>query len=133
MRISDWSSDVCSSDLLSAKHIIIATGSSPVNLKIAPFDDKRIVDSWGALDFTEVPKTLGIIGAGVIGVELGSVWSRLGAKTVILEALPNFLPMVDQPITKEALSPFTKQGQTGRRPWRERMCKYGEHSVVPES
>src|SRR3546814_6850909 len=79
MRISDWSSDVCSSDL-------------------------------GALDFTEVPKTLGIIGAGVIGVELGSVWSRLGAKTVILEALPNFLPMVDQQIAKEALRHFTKQG-----------------------
>lgn len=96
--------------VLSAKHIIIATGSSPVNLKIAPFDDKRIVDSWGALDFTEVPKTLGIIGAGVIGVELGSVWSRLGAKTVILEALPNFLPMVDQQIAKEALRHFTKQG-----------------------
>src|SRR3546814_20073435 len=109
MRISDWSSDVCSSDLLSAKHIIIATGSSPVNLKIAPFDDKRIVDSWGALDFTEVPKTLGIIGAGVIGVELGSVWSRLGAKTVTLEALPNFLPMVAKQTATDALRHFTKQ------------------------
>ncbi len=95
---------------LSAKHIVIATGSEPVNLKIAPFDDERIVDSWGALDFTEVPKTLGIIGAGVIGVELGSVWSRLGAKTVILEALPNFLPMVDAQVAKEALRQFTKQG-----------------------
>jgi dihydrolipoamide dehydrogenase len=96
--------------ILTAKHIVIATGSSPVNLKIAPFDDKNIVDSWGALDFTEVPKTLGIIGAGVIGVELGSVWSRLGAKTVILEALPTFLPMVDAAIAKEALRTFTKQG-----------------------
>lgn len=96
--------------VISGKHIVIATGSAPVNLKIAPFDGKNIVDSWGALDFTEVPKTLGIIGAGVIGVELGSVWSRLGAKTVILEALPNFLPMVDQQIAKEALRHFTKQG-----------------------
>src|SRR3546814_11279411 len=63
----------CDKQVLSAKHIIIATGSSPVNLKIAPFDDKRIVDSWGARGFTEVPKTPVIIGAGVIGVELGSV------------------------------------------------------------
>ncbi len=96
--------------VLTAKHIVIATGSEPVNLKIAPMDGKRIVDSWGALDFDEVPKTLGIIGAGVIGVELGSVWSRLGAKTVILEALPDFLPMVDKQIAKEALRHLTKQG-----------------------
>ncbi|WP_028007003.1 dihydrolipoyl dehydrogenase [Solimonas flava] len=96
--------------VLSAKTIVIATGSSPVNLKIAPFDNESIVDSWGALDFTEVPQRLGIIGAGVIGVELGSVWSRLGAKTVILEALPNFLPMVDAQIAKEALRHLTKQG-----------------------
>ena len=98
-------------EVYSAKHIVIATGSAPVELKkIAPFDGQQIVDSWGALDFTEVPKTLGIIGAGVIGVELGSVWSRLGAKTVILEALPDFLPLVDKAIAKEALRQFTKQG-----------------------
>ncbi|MDD3762596.1 MAG: dihydrolipoyl dehydrogenase [Nevskiales bacterium] len=95
---------------LSAKYIVVATGSEPVNLKIAPFDGERIIDSWGALDLTEVPKTLGIIGAGVIGVELGSVWSRLGAKTVILEALPDFLPMVDAQISKEMLRHFGKQG-----------------------
>lgn len=95
----------------SAKHILIATGSEPVNLaKIAPFDGDRVIDSWGALELTEVPKRLGIIGAGVIGVELGSVWSRLGAQTVILEALPTFLPMVDQQIAKEAFRQFTKQG-----------------------
>lgn len=97
-------------EVLKARHIVIATGSEPVNLKIAPFDGERIVDSWGALDFTEVPETLGIIGAGVIGVELGSVWSRLGARTVILEALPNFLPMVDAQIAREALRHLTKQG-----------------------
>jgi len=96
--------------ILEAKHIVIATGSEPVNLKIAPMDGERIVDSWGALDFDKVPKTLGIIGAGVIGVELGSVWARLGAKTVILEALPDFLPMVDKQIAKEALRHFNKQG-----------------------
>ncbi|SFF32014.1 dihydrolipoamide dehydrogenase [Fontimonas thermophila] len=97
-------------EVLKARHIVVATGSEPVNLKIAPFDGERIVDSWGALDFTEVPETLGIIGAGVIGVELGSVWSRLGARTVILEALPNFLPMVDAQIAREALRHLTKQG-----------------------
>jgi len=93
-----------------AKHIVIATGSEPVNLKIAPFDGKSITDSWGALEFESVPETLGIIGAGVIGVELGSVWSRLGAKTVILEALDKFLPMVDAAISKEAMRQLTKQG-----------------------
>lgn len=95
---------------LSAKHIIVATGSEPVNLKIAPFDHERICDSWDALDFTEVPARLGIIGAGVIGVELGSVWARLGAKVTVLEALPTFLPMVDATIAKEAQRHFTKQG-----------------------
>jgi len=96
--------------VLSAKTIILATGSEPVNLKIAAFDNDKIVDSWGALDFTDVPARLGIIGAGVIGTELGSVWSRLGSKTVIIEALDKFLPMVDQQIAKEAMRHLTKQG-----------------------
>jgi dihydrolipoamide dehydrogenase len=96
--------------VLSARHIVIASGSEPVALKVAPFDGKLIVDSWGALEFTEVPERLGVIGAGVIGVELGSVWSRLGAKTVLLEALPNFLPMVDAQVAKEALRQLGKQG-----------------------
>ena len=96
---------------LSGKHIIIATGSTPVELKkIAAFDGERVVDSWGALEFEEVPQRLGIIGAGVIGVELGSVWARLGAETVILEALPDFLPMVDRAIAKDAARHFKKQG-----------------------
>ncbi|MGQ0503291.1 MAG: dihydrolipoyl dehydrogenase [Panacagrimonas sp.] len=95
---------------LSAKHIIVATGSEPVELKIAPFDHERICDSWDALDFAEVPGRLGIIGAGVIGVELGSVWARLGAKVTILEAMPSFLPMVDQAIAKDAQRQFAKQG-----------------------
>ena len=95
---------------LEAEHIIIATGSEPVQLKIAPHDGEFIVDSWDALDFTAVPKRLGIIGAGVIGVELGSVWSRLGAETVLLEAAESFLPMVDAAISKEALRHYGKQG-----------------------
>jgi dihydrolipoamide dehydrogenase len=119
-------------ETLKAKHIVIATGSEPVNLKIAPFDGERIVDSWGALDFTEVPKTLGVIGAGVIGVELGSVWSRLGAKTVVLEALPNFLPMVDQQIAKESLRHFTKQGLDIRLGAKVLSAKAGAKGVVVE-
>lgn len=97
-------------EVFSAKHIVLATGSEPVNLRIAPFDGKYIVDSWGALEFTEVPKRLGVIGAGVIGVELGSVWSRLGAQTVILEAMDAFLPLVDSAISKEAMKQLTSQG-----------------------
>ena len=96
--------------VLKAKHIIVATGSVPVELKIAPFDGKRICDSWDALDFTAPPARLGIIGAGVIGVELGSVWARLGSKVTILEAMPAFLPMVDQAIAKDAQRQFAKQG-----------------------
>ena len=96
--------------VLKAQHIIVATGSVPVELKIAPFDGKRICDSWDALDFTAPPARLGIIGAGVIGVELGSVWARLGSKVTILEAMPTFLPMVDQAIAKDAQRQFAKQG-----------------------
>lgn len=94
-----------------AKHIIIATGSEPTELKgLAPFDGDRVVDSWGALDFEAVPRRLGIIGGGVIGIELGSVWSRLGAKTIVLEAMDEFLPAVDRQIAKEAFRILGKQG-----------------------
>src|SRR6202043_2356361 len=95
---------------LTAKNVIIATGSSPMELRSAPFDGKRIVDSWGALDFDAVPKRLGVIGAGVIGLELGSVWRRLGAEVVVLEALPDFLAFADQALAKEALRHFRKLG-----------------------
>ncbi len=116
-----------------AKHILIATGSEPVNLsKIAPFDGDRVVDSWGALDFTEVPQRLGVIGAGVIGVELGSVWSRLGSKTVILEALPTFLPMADQQIAKEGLRQFQKQGLDIRLGAKVLSAKVGKKEVTVE-
>ncbi len=93
-----------------ATHIILATGSSPINIPIAPLTDNMIVDSSGALAFDDVPKTLGIIGAGVIGLELGSVWRRLGAKVTILEATDSFLPMADEQLAKEALKHYTKQG-----------------------
>ncbi len=93
-----------------AENVIIATGSVPVNIPPAPLTDDIIVDSTGALEFDKVPKRLGVIGAGVIGLELGSVWGRLGAEVVVLEAQDNFLHLVDQAVAKEAKKLFTKQG-----------------------
>ena len=95
---------------LKAKHIIIAAGSVPIEIPPAPIDQNTIVDSTGALEFQEVPKRLGVIGAGVIGLELGSVWARLGADVVVLEAMEDFLPAVDRQIAREAAKIFTKQG-----------------------
>ena len=95
---------------LSAKHVILASGSTPVELKVAPFKAPHIIDSWGALDLEAVPKRLGVIGAGVIGLELGSVWRRLGAEVTVLEAMPEFLAMADQQLAKEAARHFKKQG-----------------------
>jgi dihydrolipoamide dehydrogenase len=95
---------------LEAKNVILASGSTPIRLRSVPHDGKYIVDSWNALEFDAVPKRLGVIGAGVIGLELGSVWRRLGSEVVVLEALDTFLPMVDQTIAKEAQRHFKKQG-----------------------
>jgi dihydrolipoamide dehydrogenase len=95
---------------LEAKNVIIASGSTPIRLRSVPHDGKYIVDSWNALEFDAVPKRLGVIGAGVIGLELGSVWRRLGSEVVVLEALETFLPMVDQTIAKEAQRHFKRQG-----------------------
>ena len=95
---------------LTAKHVVLASGSAPIELRSAPFKSPHIVDSWGALDFEAVPKRLGVVGAGVVGVELGSVWRRLGAEVVMLEALPDFLAMADQQLAKEGLRHFKKLG-----------------------
>jgi dihydrolipoamide dehydrogenase len=95
---------------LTAKHVVLAAGSVPVQLKNVPHDGKYIVDSWNALEFDEVPARLGVIGAGVIGLELGSVWRRLGSEVTVLEALEQFLPIADGAIAKEALRHFKKQG-----------------------
>jgi len=93
-----------------AKHVVLASGSVPVRLKNVPHDGKYIVDSWNALEFDSVPARLGVIGAGVIGLELGSVSRRLGSEVTVLEALPQFLPMTDGAIAKEAQRHFKKQG-----------------------
>ncbi|MEM6817845.1 MAG: dihydrolipoyl dehydrogenase [Pseudomonadota bacterium] len=97
-------------ETLSADHVILASGSQPIELPGMAFDGDRIVDSWGALEFDAVPERLGIIGAGVIGLELGSVWGRLGASVTVLEAMPDFLAMVDRQIAKDAERQFRKQG-----------------------
>lgn len=95
---------------LEADHIILAAGSEPIKIPPTPVDQDVIVDSTGALEFKEVPKRLGVIGAGVIGLELGSVWSRLGSEVTVLEATDSFLPAVDAQLSKEALKVFEKQG-----------------------
>ena len=93
---------------LGAKHVIIATGSVPRALPFAPFDDELILDNAGALALDRIPRRLGVIGAGVIGLEMGSVWRRLGAEVTILEALPGFLLAADEAIAREGLRIFTK-------------------------
>jgi dihydrolipoamide dehydrogenase len=95
---------------ISGKHIIVATGSNARALPGAPFDEENILSNDGALRIQGVPKKLALIGSGVIGLEMGSVWRRLGAEVTVLEALPTFLGAVDEQIAKEALKAFTKQG-----------------------
>ncbi|SDS00927.1 dihydrolipoamide dehydrogenase [Halopseudomonas litoralis] len=99
-----------STEVLAAENVILASGSRPVEIPPAPVDQNIIVDSTGALEFQAVPKRLGVIGAGVIGLELGSVWSRLGAEVTVIEALDKFLPAADEQLSKEALKIYTKQG-----------------------
>ena len=95
---------------LTAPHIVLATGSVPIRIPVAEVDGERIVDNEGALAFREVPKRLGIIGAGVIGLELGSVWGRLGSEVTILEALDDFLPSADRRVAGDALKTLKRQG-----------------------
>lgn len=107
VRFTDHSG---ATELFESEHVILATGSTPVGLAAVPFDGERVVDSAGALGFDAVPRRLGVIGAGVIGLELGSVWRRLGAEVTILEAMDRFLFMADAPIAREAERQFRRQG-----------------------
>jgi dihydrolipoamide dehydrogenase len=95
---------------LTARHVVLASGSIPTELKSLPFDHRFIIDSWDALELSAVPKRLIVIGAGIIGLELGSVWRRLGAEVIVLEALETFLAAADQQLAQEALRHFRKQG-----------------------
>ncbi|GHF40140.1 dihydrolipoamide dehydrogenase [Deinococcus metalli] len=103
-----WIVDAAGTEV-KATHVIVATGSNPRALPLAPFG-QNVVENSGALEFTAVPQKLGVIGAGVIGLELGSVWRRLGAQVTVLEALPGFLMAADDALAKEALKQFQKQG-----------------------
>lgn len=104
-----WRVGITDGEEVRAKHIIVATGSTSRILQQAPLDGLQVVDNVGALSFSETPKRLAIIGAGVIGLELGSVWRRLGSEVTLLEAAPVFLPAADEQVAKEALRAFTKQ------------------------
>ena len=117
----------------SAKHVVLASGSQPTPLKTAAFDGKHIVDSWGALEFDAVPKRLGVIGAGVIGLELGSVWRRLGADVVVLEAMPGFLASyTDEAGASHSLNVDKLVVCIGRRPHTANLLGEGTGVVIDE-
>ncbi|MDH3983132.1 MAG: dihydrolipoyl dehydrogenase [Gammaproteobacteria bacterium] len=97
-------------EIIDAQHVILASGSAPIELPVARFDGESIIDSWDTLELDAVPETLGVVGAGVIGLELGSVWARLGARVTILEAMDDFLFMADRDVAKVAAADFKKQG-----------------------
>ncbi|WDZ94574.1 dihydrolipoyl dehydrogenase [Herbaspirillum sp. WKF16] len=119
-------------DTIVAKHVIVATGSNARALPGVPFDEQLILSNTGALAITEVPKKLGVIGAGVIGLEMGSVWRRLGAEVTVLEALPAFLGAVDEQIAKEAQKLLTKQGLNVSLGVKIGEIKAGKKSVTVE-
>ena len=102
--------DGSDSSVISADHIILAVGSIPIEIPNVTFDGRHIIDNAGALDLDKVPGSLGVIGAGVIGLELGSVWRRLGSEVVLLEAMPEFLGACDKDIARVAQREFKKQG-----------------------
>ncbi len=122
-----------STEVVDAKHVIVATGSSPRHLDGIPVDNKVICDNAGALSFDAVPKRLGVIGAGVIGLELGSVWKRLGSDVTIVEALPDFLAGADPAVAKEAWKVFTqKQGLKINLGVKINSVKQGKKGVTVE-
>ncbi|MBY0229949.1 MAG: dihydrolipoyl dehydrogenase [Gemmataceae bacterium] len=119
---------------LEAPAVLLATGSEPTRLPSAPFDGKRIVDSTGALCFDSVPKRLIVIGAGYIGLELGSVWARLGSKVTVLEFLPRIFPLADEEIAAAAHKSLVKQGLEFHLERKvEKAAVVGEEVVVSTS
>ncbi len=118
--------------LIEAENIILAPGSAPVEISAAPLQDELIVDSTGALEFTAVPRRLGVIGAGVIGLELGSVWRRLGSEVILLEAQPEFLTIADAQIAVDALRQLTSQRMDIRLGARVLECKINDGQVTIE-
>lgn len=124
--------DQSAASILEAKHIILASGSSPIDLSCAPIDNEFIIDSTMALNLDAVPKRLAIIGAGVIGLELASIWNRLGAETILLEAQESFLNMTDKQIAREAYRIYTEQGLELRLGARVISAKKGSKKVTVE-
>jgi dihydrolipoamide dehydrogenase len=122
--------DGSGAEKLEGKNIILASGSIPIAIPNVDFDGEYIVDNVGALDFKAVPKRLGVIGAGVIGLELGSVWSRLGSDVVLLEALEKFLPTADVVIGQQAIREFSKQGLNFRFGTMVKSAKVVKKEVV---
>ncbi len=118
--------------VLEPASVILASGSQPIELPMAKFDGKQIVDSWDALEFDSVPERLGVVGAGVIGLELGSVWARLGSSVTIIEAMDDFLFMADRDIAKVAAKEFKQQGLDVRLGAKLTSAKAGADGVVVE-
>ena len=129
MRVEVTPLDGGTPEVFEAKHILIATGSLPRDVHAVPVDGKIVVDSSGALDFPVVPQRLGVIGAGVIGLELGSVWQRLGSKVVLLEAMDGFLTGADEQIADTALKEMSRQGLDIRLGARVLSAKTGKDAV----
>ena len=119
-------------EIIDATNVIIASGSAPVELPFAKFDDENIFDSWGALEFDAIPDRLGVIGAGVIGLELGSVWSRLGSKVTIIEAMHDFLFMADREVAAVAGKEFRKQGLNIKLGAKLTGAKVGKSGITVE-
>jgi len=119
-------------EVIDAEHVILGSGSIPIELSVAPFDGEKIVDSWDAIEFDAVPDSLGVIGAGVIGLELGSVWARLGAEVTIIEAMEDFLFMADRDVAAVAAKDFKKQGLDIRLGAKMTSAKAGKNGVTVE-
>lgn len=119
-------------EIIDAGNVVLAAGSTPIELPIAKFDGVQILDSWDTLELDAVPETLGVVGAGVIGLELGSVWARLGSQVTILEALEDFLFMADRDVAKLAASDFKKQGLDIKLGAMVKKATAGEKGVTVE-
>ena len=129
MRVEVSATTGGQTEILEAKNIIVATGSLPRDIDAVPTDGKVVVDLAGALDFQSVPEKLGVIGAGVIGLELGSVWHRLGSQVVLLEAMDTFLPGADEQIADTAFKEMSRQGLDIRLGARVLSAKTGKTQV----
>ena len=117
-------------EVIAAENVILAPGSVPIELGSAPFDHEHIIDSWDALELESVPQRLGVIGAGVIGLELGSVWSRLGSEVTVIEAMDNLLFMADRDVARVAAKDFKQQGLDIKLGARLTGAKVGKKGVA---